>query len=70
MSSQSNKNTKIYTELLIFHNNSKNNKNKTNDDKYFNNNKNEMVFKNSELSYLNIHFQLLYGAINKSNNNS
>ena len=33
MASKSNKNTKIYTELLISHNNIKNKNNKTNDKK-------------------------------------
>ena len=70
MASKSNKNTKIYTDLLIFHNNSKNKNNKTNDEKYLNKNNLEFFFKNSELSYLNIHFQLLYGAINKTKINS
>ena len=70
MASKSNKNTKIDTELLIFHNNSKNKKNKTNYEKYFNEKKKRIFFKNSELSYLNILYLLLYGAINKSNNNS
>ena len=70
MASKSNKNTKIDTELHIFHNNSKNKKNKTNYEKYFNEKKKRIFFKNSELSYLNILYLLLYGAINKSNNNS
>ena len=45
MASKSNKNTKIDTELLIFHNNSKNKKNKTNYEKYFNEKKKEFSLK-------------------------